>query len=171
MFIIVALITLFIIHLSWPVFFAGAPYVATSVKNIRAALNLAALRPGETLLDLGCGHGRVLRVAAREFGAVARGIEIDPLRVVWARLLNRWVKLGQITVVWGNMYTISYTADVVFLFGCEIVAVQLSSRLKTQLSPGSRVVSYGFALPGWTPDQVQGQCYLYQVTGSQKGEQ
>ena len=58
-------------------YFYGLPWVPTHYKRIRKALDLAQLRPGEVLYDLGAGDGRVLIVAAREYKARAIGIEIE----------------------------------------------------------------------------------------------
>ena len=44
---------------------------------------------GETVCDLGCGEGRVLIAAAKEFSAIAIGVEIDPLKTMLARLLKK----------------------------------------------------------------------------------
>ena len=65
----------------------GVPWIPTREKRIRKALQLAKLQPGETLYDLGAGDGRVLIMAAKEFGAQAVGIEIGPVQCAlgWLR--------------------------------------------------------------------------------------
>src|SRR5512142_2847429 len=74
-----------VVVLLWFVFPAayGLPLAATKPERIRKALKLANLQPNEVLYDLGAGDGRVLFVAAREFGARAVGIEIGPLQCAW----------------------------------------------------------------------------------------
>ena len=67
----------------------GIPWVPSNDIRIRLALELASLQPGETLVDLGCGDGRVLIAAARDFGAHAIGIEISALHCLVARLRVR----------------------------------------------------------------------------------
>ena len=66
-------------QLGWP-FWAG-----TSDERVDEALRLAELRPGEGLLDLGCGDGRVLLRAAEAYGAKVRGVELDPGLAATAR--------------------------------------------------------------------------------------
>src|SRR5512144_2475688 len=80
-------ILLFIIGLLWVLVPAiyGLPSRPTHPDRIRAALKLANLKAEETLYDLGSGDGRVLVIAAREFGAKAVGIEIGPVQ----RLVSR----------------------------------------------------------------------------------
>jgi len=75
--------------------------------TVRRILFLSGVKPGERLIDLGCGDGRIVVAAAREFGADAIGVEIDPFRVLWARI---WILLsglsGKAWIVRGNMYTL-----------------------------------------------------------------
>ena len=66
-----------VIALLWvlvPAFY-GLPPVSSRRERIRRALELADPQVGETLYDLGSGHGRVLIMAAKEFGLNAVGIE------------------------------------------------------------------------------------------------
>lgn len=58
---------------------SGLPWIPAKTKRIHRALELSALIPGEKLYDLGAGDGRVLIVAARDYGAIAIGIEISPV--------------------------------------------------------------------------------------------
>lgn len=56
----------------------GAPWFPTPYKTVHMMLEMAGVRPGEVVYDLGSGDGRVIIEAARSFGARAVGIEIDP---------------------------------------------------------------------------------------------
>src|SRR5215208_4598789 len=82
-------VLVFILALLWilvPALY-GLPPIPTKPERIRKALKLANLQPDEVLYDLGAGDGRVLFIAAREFGAKAVGIEIGPIQcaLVWLR--------------------------------------------------------------------------------------
>src|SRR5229473_2608779 len=55
-----------------------APFVTSPVRIVERMLELANLKPGETLYDLGCGDGRILIAAAEKYKAKAVGIEISP---------------------------------------------------------------------------------------------
>ena len=117
---------------------------------------LARVKEGEHLLDLGCGDGRIVVTAAREFGARATGIEIDPLRVLWGRV---WILLAGLSrcaqVIWGNMYKADLShADVVILFLSTQANFRLQDRLRDELKPGARVVSHYHPLWGWKPKEI-----------------
>lgn len=60
----------------------GAPYLPTLTPQVQAALELCKLQSGDTLLELGCGDGKVL-IAAAERGATVIGYELNPLLAGW----------------------------------------------------------------------------------------
>lgn len=158
--IIFSLITLAVAIFLWPIAIDGTPYVASPPATIRRALRLAQVKPGELVADLGCGDGRALRLAVREFGATGLGIEINPFWVIWARRLSRDMP---VTVRWTRLERADLTGvDVIYLF---LVPATLNrmGQLFESLKPGGRIVSYGFALPGLTPIAVENGCYLYEV--------
>src|SRR3989304_5678817 len=84
----VFLAILILIYLLWVIvpLVSGLPWIPTRQARIRRALNLARISPGEVIYDLGSGDGRVLILAAREFGVQAVGIEISPIHCVVAKI-------------------------------------------------------------------------------------
>jgi SAM-dependent methyltransferase len=134
----------------------GLPWVPTRDARIRRALQLAELRPGETLYDLGSGDGRVLFLAAREFSARSVGIEIGPMQclVSWVRA---WLSgnSDRVRTNCGNFYKADFQdADVVFIYLTSSQAARLQPLLEQQLRPGARVVSIAAEIPGWQPALV-----------------
>src|SRR5512134_3749667 len=100
-------ILLFVLALLWilvPALY-GLPPVPTRPERIRKALKLADLHPNETLYDLGAGDGRVLFIAARDFGAKAVGLEIGPIQcaLIWLRAAVSGFG-NKIDVRWENFY-------------------------------------------------------------------
>jgi len=144
----------------------------TDRVTVRRILHLASVKPGERLIDLGCGDGRIVVAAAREFGAEAIGVEIDPLRVLLGRV---WILLSGLSrrarIVRGNMYAFDVSgADVVVLFLSATANFRLQERLRRELPPGARVVSYYHPIWGWKAEAVgEGRdgypIYLYRIGG------
>lgn len=148
-------ILLFVVILLWilvPALY-GLPPVPTRPDRIRKALQLANLQPGETLYDLGAGDGRVLFIAAREFGAKAVGIEVGPIQcaLIWLRLAAGGLG-NKIKIKWANFYKAGLSdADVVFVYATSTEVIKLAPHLERQLAPGTRVVSISADFPEWEP--------------------
>lgn len=158
-------VALFIVGLLWILVPAayGLPSRPTHPDRIRAALRLAKLQADETLYDLGCGDGRVLVIAAKEFGAIAVGIEIGPAQ----RLVSRAAALyngvrDRVRVEAGNFYTSDVSkADVVFLYATSTEMGKLVSHLAGRMKPGSRVVSISADFPTWEPTLVDEERLIF----------
>jgi len=148
----------FVLVLLWilvPALF-GLPPVPTRPERIRKALKLANLRPDETLFDLGAGDGRVLMIAARDFGASAVGIEIGPIQcaLIWLRAMAGGFG-DRIKVHWGNFYNADLTrADVVFVYATSKEIAKLTPHLEKQMKRGARLVSISADFREWEPSAL-----------------
>jgi protein-L-isoaspartate O-methyltransferase len=149
-----------------------APYVNSPTRVVDRMLELASIRPGETVYDLGCGDGRILIAAVQRFQAKAIGIEISPKIVAEARSRLKKAGIGdQAQVIQGDLLQADLTgADVVTIYLATSLNQELRPRLEKFLKPGARVVSHDYAIPGWKPTQVvqaEGRqkhaIYLYQM--------
>ena len=69
-----------------------APFVSSPEHVVDRMLELASVKPGETVYDLGAGDGRVVIAAAEKYKANAIGVEISPRLV--AEASARIEKLG-----------------------------------------------------------------------------
>jgi SAM-dependent methyltransferase len=148
-------ILLFLVGLLWilvPAFY-GLPPVPTGIDRIRKAMKLVNLQPDEVVYDLGSGDGRVLIIAAREFGAQAVGIEIGPVQRAFSRvnaLRNRIQH--KVRVEAGDFYQADLSAaDVVFVYATSKEVTKLAAHLEKQMKPGSRLVSISADFPEWEP--------------------
>ena len=144
----------------------GVPWVPTRDARIRRALQMAQLRPGEFLYDLGAGDGRVLLMAAQEFGAHAVGIEIGPIQCAlgWLRILLTGSR-HKARIRCGNFYRADVSgADVVFVYLTSSQTSRLARKLERELKPGARVVSIAADFADWQPSQVDRESviFLYQ---------
>ena len=124
----------------------GAPYLPTLKKQSDAALDLLDLKPGQTLLELGCGDGRVLKVAAKQ-GLNAIGYELNPVLVAIS-LLNTWKYRKQVKIVWGNFWTKEWPkADGIFVFLHTRFMSKLDKKIKKYKHKPLKVISYTYKIP------------------------
>jgi cyclopropane fatty-acyl-phospholipid synthase-like methyltransferase len=126
-------------------------YVPTPKLIVRSMLELASLRRGETLFDLGAGDGRIIIEAARQFGACAIGVEIDPGCI--SRIRERLAATkSKAELIEADFFDVDLSqADVVTIYLSPSANERLASKLKSELKPGARVVSLDYDLPGWSP--------------------
>jgi SAM-dependent methyltransferase len=170
---LVFFILLFFVTLVWILIPAlyGLPPVPTKPARIRKALKLANLQPDEVLYDLGAGDGRVLLIAAREFGAKAVGIEVGPVQcaVIWLRAVTSGFG-NQIQIRWANFYKADLRdADVVFVYATSKEIVKLVPHLEMQLKNGARVISVSADFPEWEPSTFdeRGLIFVYEIPPKQ----
>lgn len=131
--------------------FYGLPPVSSREERIRRALELANPQVGETLYDLGSGHGHVLVMAAKEFGLNAVGIEAGPVQCVISRVnAIRNSVSSKVRIEAGNFYKSNIRdADIVFAYLTSDHGNRLQEKLRNELKTGARVVTVSFNLPDW----------------------
>ena len=145
----------------------GAPYVATPRQTVRRMLELAEVGSQDVVFDLGSGDGRVLWIAAQEFGARAVGIEIDPFRYAWTRLLIRFKRLHQkVSVIRKDFFQVDLSsATVISAYLLRDTNRKMMEQLASELPAGSRVVSRKYQFPGWNlvrEDPFE-ELYVYRI--------
>lgn len=135
-------------------------------------LDLAAVTPADLLIDLGCGDGRICIAAARR-GARALGIDIDAERIAEAKAAAAAAGVAHLVDFRREdlFETRLEAATVVALYTLPLVHNLLGPRLRTELTPGSRVVAHAWPINGWPPDHVETLAdrrtlYLWTVSGS-----
>ena len=119
-------------------------------------LELAELKPGENLYDLGCGDGRLILLAAKEMGANSTGIDLREDLLERAR--TEILRLGlneKVKVIQGNFFDVDIsTANVVTLYLTSSANERLRPKMEKELKTGCRIVSHDFKVPGWKPKHV-----------------
>lgn len=128
------------------------PYVPTPIHIVRAMMDMARVTPHDFVIDLGAGDGRILRIAAKEYGARGIGFEIDEDRVrLAAELARRDGVSDRVSFIHGDLYDADISAaSVLTMYLLPEPVNRLRGKLLAQLKPGSRVVSEDFKLRGWT---------------------
>lgn len=136
---------IFFLLIAWT-HFLGAPWVPTSKSSVRKMLEIAKVKKGDVIYDLGSGDGRVIIEAARHFGVKAVGIEIDPFRYIITKIKIRILHLQEdVKVIWGNFFKHDISnADVIIVYLSQDANMKLSKKLVLELKPGVRIISHVF---------------------------
>ncbi len=134
------------------------PYVPTPQRVVDRMLQLANVKKGETLYDLGSGDGRIVITAAKQYGARGIGIDLDPARIREAR--SNAQKAGvseQVRFIAGDLFKADLSgANVVTLYLLNSVNRDLRPQLWKQLRVGTRVVSHAFDMGSeWPPEKAE----------------
>jgi len=158
----IALIAIvFSIHLLVPMLL-GAPFVRTRKGGRKAMFELARIKTGELVVDLGSGDGQLLIEAAQK-GAKCIGYEINPWLVYVSR--SRVKKLGlqdKIKIIKKSLWRADVSqADVILLFGIVHIMPRLEKKLQAELRSGARVVSFTFSFPHWVAKNSRENVKLY----------
>jgi precorrin-6B methylase 2 len=132
-----------------------AIFVPTPEDVVEKMLELANVRKGDVVYDLGCGDGRIVIAAAKRYGCQAVGYDIDE-ECVQLSLEN--VKKNQVEklvrIEHEDIFQVDLSkVDVVMLYLLPSLNVKLIPQLE-KLKPGSRIVSHAFDMKGIQPDQV-----------------
>lgn len=150
-----------------------APFVQTPLDVAKKMLELAQVRAGEVLYDLGCGDGRLIILAAKDIGAKATGIELREDLVERARTEIKRLNLEErVKIIQGNFFDINLSdANVITLYLTSSANERLRPKLEAELKAGSRVVSHDFKVPGWKPSAVYDELLGHTIYTYRIGEQ
>ena len=127
-------------------------YVPTPYEVVERMLEMADVRPGEIVYDLGCGDGRIPVSAAKKFGVKAWGFDINPVRVKESleNVEKNNVK-SLVTIKLQDIFELDLSkADVITLYLLPQLNVKLIPQLD-KLKPGCRIVSHDFDMQGVKP--------------------
>jgi SAM-dependent methyltransferase len=133
------------------------PWVPTPDDVIQTMLRMARVTRRDRVYDLGCGDGRILITAARQFGCRGVGIDIEPERIRESREGARAARVDRLLrFEEGDFHSTSVReATVVMVYLFTRVMAKLKPKLLAELRPGTRVVAYQFnGFGDWTPAQV-----------------
>ena len=143
---------------SLPVWTEGeVPFVPTPLEVIDRMFELAQVKSGDVIYDLGSGDGRIVIQAAKRYGVRGVGIEIDPDLVAKAKdnaFKEKVEKLVEFHAQDALTVDVS-PATVVTLYMLPEFNAKLRPIFDRQLKPGARVVSHDFEIRGWTPDRIE----------------
>lgn len=132
-------------------------YVPTPQDVVDGMLELANVKDGDVLYDLGSGDGRIPITAAKKFKIKGTGIDIDPVRIEEARA--NAVAAGvtdEVTFKQADLFKTDFSdATVITLYLLPELNVRLRPRLLAELEPGTRIVSHAFRMGDWEPEETR----------------
>jgi len=134
-----------------------APFFTTPEEVVERMLRLAGTGPGDLVMDLGSGDGRIVIAAAERFGARGLGIELDGSLVEKSRENARRAKVAdRVSFVQGDVLEADLSqATVVTVYLLPGLINRLQPRFLESLKPGARIVSHAFAMTSWRPDRAE----------------
>jgi SAM-dependent methyltransferase len=134
-----------------------APYVPTPEDVVDRMLTLAEVTSRDTVMDLGCGDGRIPIRAAQKYGAHGVGVDIDPRLIEEAKANARAAGVSHLVDfrLEDAMTADVSKATVVTLYLLSSSNAKLRPILMKQLAPGARIVSHAFSMgPDWPADRT-----------------
>ncbi len=135
---------------------SAAPWLPISRREAERLIDLAEFKPGDTVYDLGCGDGRLLFATAKKYQVSAVGFEIALLPYLLARW--RWLffkERRKVKIHFRSFWNEPLApATAVLCFLMPAAMEKLAPKVRTELKPGTRLISYVFKLPGAEPNLV-----------------
>ncbi|MFP4366478.1 MAG: class I SAM-dependent methyltransferase [Bacteroidales bacterium] len=130
------------------------PYVPTPHDVVARMLDVTSVGPGDYVIDLGSGDGRIV-IAAAERGAVGHGIDLNPTRI--SEAVNNARKAGvddRVIFMEGDLFETDISrASVITMYLLSSVNLKLRPVLLKELRPGTRIVSHSFSMGDWEADK------------------
>ena len=133
------------------------PFITTPPEVVEHMLRMARTGPGDLVIDLGSGDGRIPIAAAQQFGARGLGIELDAALVARSQAAARAAGVqDRVRLVQGDVLVADLSrATVVTVYLLPGLMGKLQARFIGELQPGTRIVSHEFTMAGWLPDRSE----------------
>ena len=145
-------------------------YEPSTTEQTLAMLRLAGVTKNDVVYDLGCGDGRLVITAAKEFGARGVGIDIDPVRIRESVVNAQQAGVTRLVQFRNqDLYEADiHDATVVMLYLWPEINLKLRPKLWKDLKPGTRIVSNAHDMGDWKPEkQIKADganIYLWTIT-------
>jgi len=146
---------------------SAAPWLPTFNKDIKRILELVDIKKGDVFYDLGCGDGRVLRLASSQ-GAEAIGFEVSLLPFVIAHIKKIFTK-DKFTIKFKSFWDVDLQdADIVYIYLLPKSYPKLKEKLKKELKKGTKIITSTWKIEGWDIKKTNKKIgsssfYLYEI--------
>ncbi len=139
------------------------PFASTPPDVVERMMEVANIGPGDYVIDLGCGDGRIV-IAAAKRGAFGHGVDLDPKRIREARDNAQKSNVSEkVMFLEEDIFKTEISrASVITMYLLSTVNEDLRPRLLEELEPGTRIVSHNFGMGMWEPDEhlILGDSYM-----------
>lgn len=153
----------------------GAPFVPTPKKAALKMLKLAEIQPGEEVIDIGCGDGRLVILADQLYQADATGYEVSPPIYWYAKLLHKIKKTKtRAKILFKDSRLVDFSStDVIITFLTPAPLKNFwKEKWEAEMKPSARIISYAFEIEGWIPQHIEPQnpeeniapIYVYKIS-------
>lgn len=134
-----------------------APYVPTPMPIVEKMLEMGEVDKNDIVYDLGCGDGRIVIMAAKQYGARGVGIDLDPRRISESKLAAAEEGVEELVEFRMEDATKSDFSDatIVTLYLLTESNRLLRPELERQLKPGAYVISHNYPIPGWEEKEIE----------------
>lgn len=131
-------------------------FVPTAEAVADQMLQLAGISSSDVVYDLGSGDGRIVMLAAQKYRTRAVGIEIQPHLIDRARAIAREAEVtDRVQFIEGDLFTADISeATIVTIYLSPTVNAKLEPKLRSELRPGTRIVSHQFTIGKWAPEKT-----------------
>lgn len=146
-----------------------APFVPTPQKTVNKMLTIAKIQPKQIIYDLGCGDGRFIRSASRQYKAKTIGLELNPFLYFYAKL--RSFGHQNELILFQNLFQQDLSqANLIICYLLPHTLQKLEKKLLTELSKGTKIISHGFCFKHLQPIHTflptqgeHGKIYLFEI--------
>lgn len=141
------------VSLTWAQEGKIVPYVPTPQEVVDRMLELAQVKKGDVVYDLGSGDGRIVVTAAKKFGVRAIGFEIDPERIRESKENIKKAGVEHLVEIrQQDIRTVDLSpASVLTMYLLPEVNLMIRPNIWKQMKVGSRIVSHDFDMGDWKP--------------------
>lgn len=150
--------------------FSLAPFIPSKSNIVKRMLEIAEVNRDDVVFDLGCGDGRILISAVKDFGA-KKAIGYELRTDLYEKNLQQIKKTnleGRVEVVRADMIKADIKeATVITLYLTFPGNRKLEPKLSEEAQPGTRIVSHAFEIEGWDHSEKESfdghLIYLYKI--------
>lgn len=141
--------------------FLGVPFLPTHRQQALKMMELAKIKPGMKVVDLGSGAGRLLFLA-NSLGASAVGYELNPFLVLWTKLVIFLKNKKDVKIFYKSIYDADIAdVDVIFLFLYPPHMKKLTDKIFAEMKDDAVILSYVFEFPNHKPAAKEQGIFVY----------